>query len=350
MTMTVETLERTPLARVVQESGLEMSACDQLVATFEAFRDKVGPLEREAAALTVTDATQVTEIRRSRELRLQLRAVRTDTENTRKKLKEDSLRTGKLIDGMANVIKGIIEPIENRLYEQERFAENKEAERKANLEAVRAEALRPYVLPTEPAFNRLCDMTEEQFAATLDGARLRHENRIAAEAKAKAEREAAEKARAEEEARVRAENARLKLEADAREAEMRKQHEANLERSRAAKEAADAQRRAIEEKASAERAAHELVLKAERDARAKLEADAAEVRAKEARRVAAEKRAAKKAAMAPDKDKILALAASITAIPMPSVASEEAQRLVAEISSKCVKFAAWVSQQADALA
>jgi hypothetical protein len=53
----------------------------------------------------------------------------------RKSLKEESLKRGKAIDGYANVLKYLCEPIEDKLFEIEQYAERKEAARVAALAA-----------------------------------------------------------------------------------------------------------------------------------------------------------------------------------------------------------------------
>ena len=47
----------------------------------------------------------------------------------RKELKEESLRKGKAIDGVANIIKFLIEPVEKYLEDQEKFIEKLEQQK-----------------------------------------------------------------------------------------------------------------------------------------------------------------------------------------------------------------------------
>ena len=68
--------------------------------------------------------------------RLFLMKKRTAIETVRKELKEQALREGKAIDGIANVLKALIIPIEEYLKKQEDFVVLKEA---ARIEAERAE-------------------------------------------------------------------------------------------------------------------------------------------------------------------------------------------------------------------
>lgn len=247
--------ENKDLQVIVKESGLEQSKAQVLLDNFSDYFKIASEWEVKAKALAVTDETQIVEMKMAREGRLFLRSKRIDVENTRKKLKEQSLREGKAIDGIANVLKAVIVPIEDYLDEQEHYIENK---RKAEDEARRLEA------------EKLLREKEE------------------AEAEAKAE----------EERRIRAENERLRKEAEEREAAQKKERaaaERKLAKERAAAEAKlKVEREAAEEKLRAEREAREKELAEERkkaaaeaervrkeaEAKAKKEREAAEKKAK----------------------------------------------------------------------
>ena len=302
-TATTEVIEATPpaLAKVVRENQLTENAAADLLAAYRPYFSEAQPLIDEARGVTVTDATQVTEIKKSRELRLKLRAVRTAAEKTRVALKADSLRIGKAIDGMSNVLKLAIEPVENRLQEQEDFAERAEAARKAALSEERSRQLA--ALGSDPRqYIGLGDMGEEQWRACLHGAKVAKEERE----KAEEARKAQEAEKAKEAEKLREENARLRREQEEKDAAARKEREA------------------IEAKARAEREAAEAVARQEREAREKLEREAAaKKRAEEAKAREAEE-ARRRAELAPDADKLIALAKVVRSIEMPEVKSAEA--------------------------
>src|SRR6185437_11549413 len=90
-----------------------------------------------AALIKVTSVDQKREMKMARESRLALREIRIKVEHDRKRLKEDSTRRGRAIDGIANVLKALIEPLEAHLLEQETFAERVEAVRKNALKSTR---------------------------------------------------------------------------------------------------------------------------------------------------------------------------------------------------------------------
>lgn len=216
------------LSVMVQESGLEPSKAQYILENFQDYFALAAEWEKKAKTLVVTSHLQRTDMAMAREGRLFLREKRLAIESSRKKLKEQSLREGKAIDGIANVLKALIEPIEDYLERQERFIE---------IEQERAEA----------------------------------QQRAEIERRMEAERMAKEKAEAEERERIRVENERLKKEAIERDrlaAEERKKHDALMaeERKRQEdilhKERVEAAKRQqeLEELAAQERAALEKIL------------------------------------------------------------------------------------------
>jgi len=265
------------LAKVVRENTLPANIAQSMIEGYSPLFATAGELCREAESVKVTDATQVSEMKKSRELRLSLRRVRIDAEKVRRSLKDEALRTGKAIDGAYKALEAAIDPVESRLEQQEKFAEIAEAKRKADLVVVRTAQLRTFGVDdaTAGVFN-LGDMNEQQFAALLANTKAGYEAKVAAEAKAKADAEEATRKRAEEEARIREENRRLAQEAAEKEAELKKQ-----------REAAEAQRREAEAKAKADAAKAQEALNAERE-RSRKEREAAEAKARKEREAAEE--------------------------------------------------------------
>lgn len=223
-----------PLAVIVNESGLEPSKAKYILDNFQNYFEIAAEWEKKAQTLIVTKPDQKAEMEMARTGRLFLREKRIAIENSRKKLKEEALREGKAIDGIANVLKALIVPIEEYLDRQEHFVEIQQEKKEAAM-------------------------------------RLEIEQRMEAEriAKEKADAEALEKARLE--------NERLKKEAaekDRKAAEERAKQEKALAAERAkaqeAKDKAEAEARAVKAKADAEKAAIEAKARLERE---KAEAD-----------------------------------------------------------------------------
>lgn len=148
------------------------------------------------------------------------------------------------------------------------------------------------------------EMSDEMFDVFLAGIEKAYNDKIEAEKKDEAERIAKEKAEAEERARIKAENERLKLEADAKEKQLAD------ERAKA-----EAERKAMESKASKLKAEADAKLKAEKEANERLQAEIrakaeAEEKAKKdaeikaAVELKAKQQAEAKAAKAPKKQKL----------------------------------------------
>lgn len=360
--------------------GLEPDSATMLRSAFESMFAQAEKWCAQARSIQVTSETQKREMKMARESRLALREIRVNAEKARKRLKEDSVRRGKAIDGIANVLKALIEPIEAHLLEQETFAERAEEARRDALRAARTEALIAYGADPN-AFVNLGAMAEETWAITIENARAAHEakieaakqaeairleaERIAAE-KREAERVAAAKAEAERVERERAqaeENARLKRDAEERDKAAKAEREAAAaERARIEKEAQAAREAAAAEKSRIEaeaRAAREAAEAETRKAREEADRVAAELAAAkkaerereeaEIARRAAEEVARKQAEIAPDRQKLAAFAASIRALTVPTLTTERGQAAGVKIAEQLTKMAAWIEKTGASL-
>jgi len=214
------------LSVIVKESGLEKTKAQILLDNFSNYFQIAADWEKKAKAIVVTDASQVAEMQMARTGRLFLRLKRITIEKTRKDLKEQALREGKAIDGIANVLKALIIPIEEYLEKQEKFVEIKAAE-----EAER--------------------------------------KRIEAEKKAEEDRIAKEKAEIEEQKRIREENEHLRKEAEEKERKLAEER-AKVEAERKRREA---ERIAFEKKVQEEKAEAERKAQAEKERQAKIIAE-----------------------------------------------------------------------------
>lgn len=337
---------------LINESGLEETKANMMLEQFQGFFKTASEWEKKIDMCVVKDRTQTSEMKLAREVRLELRRIRIDVENTRKKLKEQSLREGKAIDGVANILKALIEPMEETLMSYEKFAENEDKRIAQELLEKRTEELAPYDIDT--SFYRLGEMDEDSYNQLLEVTKKTHEEKLRLAEQAEKDRIAKEKADLEAREAQRLENERLKKEAEIREAQMAKerreaeekeaklraeaeaerkrlQEEARIEKERLEKIQAEKDRKA-KEKADAERKAQEEVLRKEREEREKIEAELKakeEAERKERERIEAEQKAKEQAErdakLAPDKDKILALAVKLKEIELPEVDSPEAK-------------------------
>lgn len=248
-TKSIEKKSDNKLAIIVKESGLVAEKAKVLLSNFSNYFDIAAEWEKKARMIVVTDASQLADMKMARTGRLFLREKRIAIEHTRKELKEQSLREGKAIDGIANVLKALIVPIEEYLEKQEKFIEIKAAE----------EA---------------------------------EKKRIEAEKKAEKERIAKEKAEAEERARIRQENERLKKEAEEKERRLAEERA----RAEAERKKREAEQKAHEERLRKQQEEAERKAREEQERQTKILADQKAKAEAERQRIQAEKEAAEKKA------------------------------------------------------
>jgi len=329
MTTTLETIQ---FEIVPNDLGLDLQAKNSLELAFSGFFQEAARWKKEAE--TITDS------KLARTARLEIKSLRVQAEKKRKELKEDSLRMGKAIDGANNILLSLIVPIETHLDNIEKAEERRiAAELKAELER-RVEIYTPYHDEAMP-FPELSVMDDTQFNTFVENAKALLEMKKQAVAKAELERIEKERIEAEEREAQRLENIRLKAEAEAREKQI-------------AIERAEAEKLRLEQEAKAakERAEIEAKAKAEAEAREKAEAEARRLKEEDEARKAKEladellaKEKAKKAASAPDKDKLALFAEEIRNLKLPEVKTNEAKEVVKEINQKVKNFAAWIEDQ-----
>lgn len=199
------------LAIEVRKEQLPESEALALQQSFLPFFQQAEAMKEQALSIKVTSVDQVEDIKKAREWRLTIKNIRVDCEKVRKALKEESLRKGRAIDGMANVIKYLIAPIEQHLDDQEKFVERQEAQRIEALRQKRVSELWQYQVDGNN-FPNLGAMPEEQYTLLLSGVKTQFENAVAAAKKAEADRIERERLKAEEDERIRKENEALRIE------------------------------------------------------------------------------------------------------------------------------------------
>jgi len=376
------------LELVVTETGIDAASADVLRDAFAPMFTAAKQWQQRVDGLVVTDISQTLEMKLARESRLALKEIRCNAERQRKKLKEESLRRGKAIDGIYNVLEYLVTPLEEQLLAMEQFAERKE---QARLDAQLVERKSALAYYGQQVFEdkTLREMGDEAYNEMLEGARLLAEARQREAERKEQERIAKEKAEAEERERVRLENERLKAEAAKREEQMRLEREAaakaaleeqarrdeqlRQERELAAATAREAEAKAKAEKAqalAAERAKHEAeasaaraeaakreeqmrlererlekeqlrlaeIARVEAEARRKAEQELATQRAKEVEAKAKAKAesdaaaaTARRASSAPDKDRLQAYMDEISKLKMPEMKSEAGIAVAGEL-------------------
>lgn len=190
--METQTQEKpNELVVLIEQSGLEHETAVSLQEAFAPFKEQADKWLAKAKTLVVTDESQKHEMKEAGVARKALKEIRVNVEKRRKELKEDSLKKGKAIDSAAAYLKGLIEPIESHLEEQEKFAERKEAERKAQLKDSRTSALAEYGV--DATFYDLANMPEDIYQNLFEQTKKAHDDKIEAERKAEEARNEAER-------------------------------------------------------------------------------------------------------------------------------------------------------------
>jgi hypothetical protein len=247
------------LELIVKESGLEQTKAEVIFSKFKNFFELAGEWEKKARQIVVTSEDQEFEIEQARAGRLLLRKKRIEIENARKELKEQALREGKAIDGIANVLKALIVPIEEHLERQEKFAEFKRIE----LEKIEAQRVEEEKRAAE--IKRVAEEAAEQERIRRENERLRQEA-AAREQQILAERHKQEAALAEERKAKERELAIVRAEAEkAAEIERKKQEAIRLEE----RKKQEAERRKQEEALAEERRKQDVERKKQEAALAK---------------------------------------------------------------------------------
>lgn len=395
--------EQTALATIAQQNSLQPETAHNLQSSFGPLFLEARSIIEKSRTIVVVDEADKVNMKVSREFRLGLRSIRVKSEKLRKDLKEESLRTGKAIDGFNSILLHLIETEEKRLEDGEKYVERLAAQKKAALSAKREEQLRVFNIDT--SFYSLGEMSEFAFQQLLSNTIAAHEKRQEDARRIELERIEHEKADLAERQRVKAENERLRQEAVAKEEALRVEREKVKAEQKAAEElrqqelarerekaradreavefaahaerqrmetvriAAEAKRAEVEETnrkerlrlqalAEVERQKHESarqeaerIARIEREAREKAEAELKRARDLEAKKKAAELAAARKLAAAPDRLKFQNLAATIAAAAddWPEMKTEDGRALAMELIARLETLAAWLKGESDKL-
>jgi colicin import membrane protein len=372
----------------VKNSGIELSEAQSLAANYAPFFEVVAAKEAELKLLEKGNAAHVASAKR---IRIDLGKTCSALDSVKSEHKKALLTRTRYIDGLFNAANGYARLTQEAAKEIEDHFERMEAERKSKLRDERAAQLVQFE-GLEPT--TITEMSDAEWANYLVGVEAGFKARIEAEAKAKAEAEAAAEAERQRIAEQAAENARLKSEAEKREADLIElrnnlsakaktflldngykechggmsavnyhhfigenhyglfdtEREYTLFTERVTEQSKlESARKEAEEKAAKERAEFEAKAKAEREAAAKV---AAELQAKkdaeakaEADRLKAEAEAEAariKAAKAPVKDKLNAWVKSFS-LPSTDVSNSTTN----VIEEKFNAFKAWAETQVE---
>jgi len=374
-------LDQNELSLVISRSEVEPSTALALNNSFLPMFERAKEWSDKARSLKVTNASQVREMRMAREARLALKDIRIEAEKTKKALKEDSIKYGRAVQGVYNVIEDLIVPTEQYLKEQEDFVIIQEEKRLEALRVIRRVDIEPLFEFALIGINTdLGLFTDEEWIKVVNAAKKDKAESEAKIAKIESDRIAAEQAREAELELTRIENEKLKTAAIIREQEIEKERAAAEEIRLAAERELNEEKLRI----TAENKAIEARVKKERDdAIAKANAD----------RIAAEKRAAEEKAaiqkevdaakdklaaiekgqiekmkleedqfqkdllsrinseqaiqQMSDKDRLIKMADDLDCIILPEFESAEAGKVVAGTRTLITKITTWIREQSN---
>lgn len=347
----MKTIEATTeLVQLVETSGLEKAKQNQIAETLGVFFNKAAEWGATIQSIVITSPEETGKMKMAKEGRLTLKNMRLEAEKI-VKAKRDEVKYAmanfvledKLWLKAGQMMEATFKNLETKLEEKEKFAERWEAERKEKLKAERLEQLLPLGFQLENGFD-LGNMDEQMFQSLKLGLETAKKEKEETERKAEEERIAKEKAEAEERARIKAENERLKLEAEAKEKQLAE------ERAKA-----EAERKAMEAKAAKLKAEADAKLKAEKEANEKLQAEIRakaeaeekakrEAEAKAAAELKAKQQAEAKAAKAPIKQQLNTWVDSFS-LGKPIKENET----TIEIEEKFEVFKKWAKSKIEAL-
>ncbi|MXV39376.1 hypothetical protein GO491_11925 [Flavobacteriaceae bacterium Ap0902] len=311
-----EIVLQTPELKAIEPSKAKQiqTTFEPMVAMLEQFEDAYNEI------IAIPEAEINSELTaKAKRLRLGIAKIRIEADKVRKAQKEEYLRAGKAIDGVANILKWAVSDKESKLKEIENYFEIQEQKRLEALQNERVELLSKYVEDAEE--RELSSMADDVWEAYLTSKKKAYEDRLEAERKVEEERlerekieklhnerkelalpyyqfwseqeqsmnfgeisekdfntflERVKKSKKEfeaEQARIKAENERLakeKAEAEKKAQAEREKREAEARKERERQEAILAKERAEREKLEAElKAKQEAEAKAEKERKAK---------------------------------------------------------------------------------
>lgn len=353
----MEAVQKTELAIVVEESGIEKSKGEIISKTLGKFFEQASEWDDTIRTLQINDVSEVGKMKMAREARLTLKNQRLSckkiVDEKRKEVKAkmaDFVLEDKLWLKSFQMVEATYKNFESKLEEKEKYAERKEQERLDKIERERIDKLLPYQEFCPIHSLDLRAMDDEMFNAELTKAKRLFELDKAEKERIEKERIAKEKAEAEERERIRKENERLRKEAEERErlAKIEAEKRAKEEAERKAKEEAERKKREAEE--AKKRAEYEAKLKKEREEKERIEAELRKKREAEEAERKAKLEAERKAAIAPQKDKITNW---VNSFSLPNINQEgmdiEATNKILEIESKFKSFKKWAVEQTKSI-
>jgi len=325
----------------------------------------VAKMREQLDGVTVTDANDKVNMKLANTIRLGVRHVRLEAEKTFDAKRADvqqQMLSYKTEDSLWLKAKQTMQILTKEIEENARWKEEtkerfeaEQKELKTQQRMLKVAKVAPEMLRSE--FENMSDETFEMFFTGIEKA---FNDKIEAEKKAEEERLAKEKADAEAREKMRIENERLKAEAEAKEKQLAEERAKSEDERKKIEEAAKKEREEADRKLKAEQEAARIAAeksKAEKDKleaelRAKSEADEKAKKEAQAKAIAEQKaifEAEKKAKNAPDKTKLIELAAQIDGLNLPEIKGEEAQKILSDVKTLLSKVSVFIREKSSGL-
>jgi len=303
----------------VNQYGLEPSRAKQIEEIFVPMTKMLYDFENsynDVVELSKDGITPEVE-QAAKKVRLSISKVRIETEKLRVKQKEEYLRGGKAVDGVANILKFAVVEKENSLKEIEETSLRIEKEQIKALQADREADIEQYI-DEIPAVN-LASMPKEVWEKYRDGYKLDYDKRIEAGKQVEIERIEKEKAELAEQKRIKEENETLRKEAVERDRLQKIEDDKRNEFLRIEKEKREAAEKIIADKEASEKKIQQDKIEAERIEQEKIKSEE------------------KSKALAPDKEKLLSLASDIAGIQLPIIKDQDAIEILNKVKERLEK-------------
>jgi len=168
--------------------AVESSRAEQIRQIFVPMADMLEQFENVYNIIIEESKGEITKeiTKRAKRIRLDIGKIRIETEKVRKAQKEEYLRAGKAIDGVANILKWAISEKEGKLKEIENYFEIKENERLKKLQEERVNLISQYL---DDAHERdLASMDDDVWDAYFAAKKKAYEDKVEAEKQAEKER------------------------------------------------------------------------------------------------------------------------------------------------------------------
>ena len=327
---------KNELVKIIEQEKIMPTQAEILMATFNPIFEAMKGYELKAREIIVNDISQIDEMKKARQLRLEVSRKRIDANNKRKELKEDYLRGGKAIQSVYNIIEALATPLENSLEIKEKFAENIEREKKLQLGIDRANLLSPFVSDIS-AYN-LVEMSEVGFKELLESTKTVYENKVIIELNAEKERTRIAEEKEKENEKIRIENEKLKAEQKIKDDLIAKQN----------KEKADLIAKQQAELADEKRKRDEQNAKIAADEKIRQNKINEEncIKKENEDRIAEENR---QATLAPDKVKLFKLAGELSLFELPEVNSEKAKEILKNVKGQLNQISLYINRNINNL-